>query len=88
MTKDFKKRFDAVAARALGELLPGERGAISYSAELSAFMRFNGGKVRQSGSVEQADLSIKLWKGAKTYSFMLALSGDEAEDDERSYNFV
>ncbi|HOZ71717.1 MAG TPA: metallopeptidase TldD-related protein [Spirochaetales bacterium] len=83
MTKDFKKRFDAVAARALGELLPDERGAISYSAELSAFMRFNGGKVRQSGSVEQADLSIKLWKGAKTYSFMLALSGDEGEDDER-----
>ncbi|PKL24900.1 MAG: hypothetical protein CVV47_06315 [Spirochaetae bacterium HGW-Spirochaetae-3] len=83
MTNDFKAHFDAIKARALGELLPGERAAISYSAERSAYMRFNNGKVRQSGTVLQADLSIKLWKGAKSYSFQLGLSCDADVDDER-----
>lgn len=83
MTNDFKAHFDAIKARALGELLPGERAAISYSAERSAYMRFNNGKVRQSGAVLQADLGMKLWKGAKSYSFQLGLSCDAAEDDDR-----
>jgi len=82
MTQDFKAHFEAVSSRALGELLKGEQAAISYQAERSVFMRFNGGKVRQSGTVEQADLGIKMWRGAKTYQVQLALSGDLAADDE------
>ncbi|MBU0929056.1 MAG: hypothetical protein KKA67_15000 [Spirochaetes bacterium] len=82
MTNDFKSHFDAVSARALGELLPGERAAISYSAERSSFMRFNNGKVRQSGVVEQADVGIKLWKGAKSYSIQLGLTGEAARDED------
>ena len=83
MMKDLKAHFDAVSGRALAELLPGERAAVSYTAELTSFMRFNNGKVRQSGTVEQADLGIKLWKGAKSYSFQLCLSGDGARDEDR-----
>ncbi len=82
MTRDVKAHFEAVSARALGELLPGEQAAISYQAERSVFMRFNGCKIRQSGMVEQADIAVKLWKGSKTYQFQLALSGDLAADDE------
>ncbi len=82
MTHDFKRHFEATTDRVLGELLPGERAAVSYSAEETAFMRFNGCKVRQSGTVEQADLSIKLWKGAKTYAVQLGLTLDAARDDE------
>lgn len=83
MTVDFKAHFDSVATLALAELLPGERAAIGYAAEHTSFMRFNNGRVRQSGTVEQSDLSIKLWKGAKTYAIQLALSGKPDVDGER-----
>ncbi|MBN2875463.1 MAG: hypothetical protein JXM71_10250, partial [Spirochaetales bacterium] len=83
MTNDFKAHFDAVSTRVFAELLPGEQAAVSYQAERSAFMRFNNGKVRQSGTVEQADLTIKMWKGAGTWQFQVALSGDDDVDDER-----
>lgn len=82
MTNDFKPHFEAVSGRVLGELLPGERAAISYTAERTAFMRFNNGKIRQSGTVEQADVGVKLWKGTKSWAFQLGLSGDRARDDE------
>ncbi|MFH2115382.1 MAG: metallopeptidase TldD-related protein [Spirochaetota bacterium] len=82
MNKDFKQHFDTVSAFVLGELGGGERAAISYSAEESAFMRFNNAKVRQSGTVRQASLGVKLWKGPKSHSFQLGLSGDIVKDEE------
>lgn len=82
MTMDFKAHFEAASARALGELRLGEQAAISYIAECSSYMRFNDGKIRQSGTVEQAEIVIKLWKGAKSYALQLGLSGDAAKDDE------
>ncbi len=83
MTNDFKPHFDAIAERVLGELMSDERAAISYTAERTSFMRFNNGKIRQSGTVEQADVGVKLWKGAKSWTFQLGLSGDRARDDEQ-----
>ncbi|HUW69501.1 MAG TPA: metallopeptidase TldD-related protein [bacterium] len=83
MKVDFKAHFEGVATLALAELLPGERAAIGYAAERTYFMRFNNGLVRQSGTVEQSDLSIKLWKGAKTYSVQVALSGNLEVDERR-----
>lgn len=82
MMHDFKAHFDAVSTRALAELLDDERAAISYSAERTSFMRFNNCKVRQNGTVEQADLGLKLWKGRKSYSFQLGLSGDKNRDED------
>jgi predicted Zn-dependent protease len=80
----FKSRFDAAIALVLGELAADEKASITYSAERSAFMRFNGAKVRQSGTVEQSYLGIKLFKGAKTFSFArLGLSGEPDEDADR-----
>jgi predicted Zn-dependent protease len=46
-------------------------------------MRFNNGKIRQTGTVEQVDVGVKLWKGAKSWMFQLGLSGDRARDDEQ-----
>lgn len=97
MNMDFKQHFQAVSAFVLGELRTdedstgrqgtgtqgkGEQAAISYSAEESAFMRFSNAKVRQSGTVTQASLGVKLWKGPKSYSFQLGLSGDIEKDGE------
>ncbi|MFH2114421.1 MAG: hypothetical protein ABIJ86_07935, partial [Spirochaetota bacterium] len=87
MNKDFKQHFQAVSAFVLGELEKDEKGlgeqaAISYSAEESAFMRFNNAKVRQSGTVTQASIGVKLWKGSKSYSFQLGLSGEIVKDEE------
>ena len=83
MTNDFKAHFEAASARVLGELRPGEQAAISYIAERTSYMRFNNGKIRQSGTVEQTEIAIKLWKGAKSYALQLGLSGEVAKDDER-----
>jgi predicted Zn-dependent protease len=80
MSRDFKQHFDNLTEMALGELIAGEAAAITWSAEQSAFMRFNNAKVRQSGMVEQASLGMKLWKGPKTCSFQLGLSLDSAMD--------
>ncbi|TFG85171.1 MAG: hypothetical protein E4H20_01020 [Spirochaetales bacterium] len=80
---EFKSRFNTLATLALAELLPDERASITYSAERSAFMRFNNCKVRQTGTVEQAYLGMKLFRGAKTLSFQLGLSGIQDEDADR-----
>lgn len=82
MKFDNHAHFKALSNRILSELLPGEQAALSYSGEDSSFMRFNNCKVRQSGTVLQADLSIKLWKGPKSYTKALGLSGDPAKDEE------
>jgi predicted Zn-dependent protease len=97
MNKDLKQHFQAVSAFVLGELRNdkgsiggqgtdekgiGEHAALSYAAEESAFMRFNNAKVRQSGTVTQASLGVKLWKGSKSCSFQLGLSGDITQDEE------
>ena len=83
MTGDFRKHFDSLAALALGELLPGEQAAITYSAERTDFMRFNNCAVRQSGSVDQVEIGLKLWRGPKTFQSQLTLSGNEDEDAGR-----
>lgn len=72
MNKDFRQHFQAVSAFLLGELHTdgtsegrqgkGEQAALSFSAEQSTFMRFNNAKVRQSGTVMQASIGVKLWK--------------------------
>jgi predicted Zn-dependent protease len=87
MNKDFKQHFETISSFVLGELInngkaKGEQAALSYSAEESAFMRFNNAKVRQSGTVTQASLGVKLWKSSKSYSFQLGLSGDIHKDEE------
>ena len=83
MTHDLKGHFEGIANFIFSELRSGENAALSYSAEDSIFMRLNNCKVRQNGAVEQINAAMTLWKGAKTYSYSLALTGEIALDKER-----
>lgn len=82
MKIDNKTHFDALTDRILAELEQGEYAALAYYGENSSFMRFNNCKVRQSGTVLQTELTIKLWKGKKSHTTQLGLSGNFAKDDE------
>lgn len=77
---DHRKRFEAARDALFSELRAGEAAALAFEAESSDFMRFNGAKVRQSGSVEQAHAKVKYYRGAKSYAFGLGLGGDPAAD--------
>jgi predicted Zn-dependent protease len=78
---DYKSHFKALAAFVLGELRSDEQVTINYNAETSYFMRFNNAKIRQSGTVEQSGISLKLFCNKKSWSFSLGLSGTLADDE-------
>ncbi len=78
---DFKSHFSAVSAFILGELRGDEKASITYSGESSFFMRFNNDKVRQLGNVDQSSVSVKLFRGTKSWNFGLGLSGRQADDE-------
>jgi len=65
----------------LTEGLQGEEVLLcSVAGERSDFVRLNGAKVRQAGSVEQGTLSIELVQGARHVSASYVLSGDGEQD--------
>lgn len=55
-----RELFDGLSRGALATRRAGEHWVLSLVAESTQFLRFNGAKVRQSGIVREADLSIKL----------------------------
>jgi len=63
-----------------GALQPGETYTASFAAEETDFVRFNGGRVRQPGSVRQSGLSIDLIRGRRHAVHSLTLAGDDAQD--------
>jgi predicted Zn-dependent protease len=74
-----KERFFALAERLEGALRGGETLLLGLDAERSDFARFNRGRVRQAGSVEQRTLEARLVRGARQASATLELgegSGD------------
>jgi predicted Zn-dependent protease len=75
--------FHDVAAALDGLIAAGEAYTANFSAEVSDFVRFNRGKVRQPGNVAQRYLAIELIDGARHASCHLALAGDPASDRER-----
>ena len=60
-----KEAFFDLAGRLFRGLAPGEVLLLEFSGERSDFVRFNKGKVRQAGSVEQRYLSLRLVKGRR-----------------------
>ena len=64
-------------------LRAGESYTARFSAETSDFVRFNRGRVRQPGSVEQRYLDVDLIAGHRHAAHALALTGDPAVDRER-----
>ena len=81
-TLDFKRHFEALADFFFGELLPNEHASVSYDAEDTYFLRMNHAKVRQNGFVQQAELSVTLYKNKRTYSFAQGLTGLLEQDKE------
>ena len=67
--------------RAIGD---GEVYIAVFAAEDTDFIRFNNGKVRQPGSVSQANLSLELIRGQRHASSSFTLSGDAHIDRVRT----
>jgi predicted Zn-dependent protease len=75
--------FHDVAAALDGLIAGGETYTANFSAEVSDFVRFNRGKVRQPGSVAQRYVDVDLIDGARHASHHLSLAGDLASDRAR-----
>ncbi len=73
----FYQLFDRASAHIHGQqVLTGH-----LQAESSSFVRFNQGKIRQPGSVEQSQLTLELIEGSRHSSCTIMLSGDPSTDD-------
>ncbi|WP_017328389.1 TldD/PmbA family protein [Synechococcus sp. PCC 7336] len=73
-------RFDRLCDRLLDGLGPGEHLAIELTGEASHFMRFNGGKVRQSGTVADAAIKLQLICQDRTAYASFPFTGDLESD--------
>src|SRR5450830_511116 len=60
-----------------------ERFTLGYAAESSDFIRFNRGRVRQAGQVQQASLSFKLIDDGRHADLQITLSGEPEPDRQR-----
>jgi predicted Zn-dependent protease len=74
-----KERFFELAGRLEAGLAAGETLLLGLDAERSDFVRFNHGRVRQAGSVEQCTLEVRLLRSGRQASSTLEL-GDAASD--------
>ncbi|MGH7788449.1 MAG: TldD/PmbA family protein, partial [Candidatus Binatia bacterium] len=84
MQNDFHTLADALPALLQG----GEVFTCSFNGEQSDFVRFNGGAVRQAGTVTQRVLSLDLIEGRRHAAGTLTLSGDAAADRGRLAHLV
>jgi len=76
--------FRSIADELDGAVGDGEVYLATFAAEDTDFVRFNNGKVRQPGSVRQADLSLELIRGQRHASSGFTLSGDAQIDRDRT----
>jgi predicted Zn-dependent protease len=72
--------FHAIADELERAIRAGEQYTAWLDAEVTDFVRMNGGKVRQPGSVTQRYLSVRLIAGARHAEHTLSLTGDVVED--------
>jgi predicted Zn-dependent protease len=70
-----KAEFFALSESLARELRPAEILLCNLSAERSDFVRFNHGKVRQAGTVEQRALSLRLVHARRQAAATIAISG-------------
>lgn len=74
-----KPHFFELFDRLSRELRPGETLLCGFGGERSDFVRFNRGRARQAGSVEQRSLSLRLVRASRQASATVQLAGT-AED--------
>lgn len=75
--------FELVTARS-GELRGNEILLANLAQESSEFVRWNGGRIRQAGTVEQAYLSLDLVDGDRSAGTVLTLTGGVEVDTVRT----
>lgn len=76
-------QFHALADGLSAAITSDERFTLSYNAEASDFIRFNHGKVRQAGHVQQASVYFKLIANGRHANLDLTLSGESDVDQQR-----
>ncbi|MDX2378959.1 MAG: metallopeptidase TldD-related protein [Acidimicrobiia bacterium] len=81
--RDDQTYFDELVGAAITRLRGDEVLLANVSGERTDFVRFNGGDVRQAGTVEQRTLSIDLIEGARHVGGSIQLTGDRSVDDAR-----
>jgi predicted Zn-dependent protease len=74
-----KAHFFELSEHLAREARAGEIVLCSFGGERSDFARFNRGKVRQAGSVEQRSLSLRLIHAGRQVSASLEIAGDAAD---------
>ena len=72
--------FNALATLLDHAVGAGDRYTASFAAEASDFVRMNRGQVRQSGSVAQRSLNVRLIRGARHATHAMSLTGDVKAD--------
>ncbi|WAJ36802.1 metallopeptidase TldD-related protein [Pseudomonas sp. GOM7] len=77
---DAREHFNALLAHLQGQIGGDEGFTLAYAAEDSTFIRFNQGRVRQAGQVQQAYVTLSLYQGQRHGEHKLALSGLLDED--------
>ena len=75
--------FHALADHATSRVRGGEILTAYYSGETSDFCRFNGARLGQAGSVEQARLRVELIDAGRSANATISLSGGPDEDRAR-----
>ena len=77
------EQFEGLVAWLRKALVSPEQFTVGYNAETSEFIRFNKGKVRQAGLVQQASLSLKLINDGRHADVSLTLAGESDVDKQR-----
>lgn len=77
---DWHAHFSMLAQAIERMCRPGETVLSAFAGEQSDFIRFNAGKVRQSGQVEQGRLTLRLVHGARQAYSTFDLGGDAHAD--------
>lgn len=78
-----QEHFEALASRVMKGLAAGEDALLWFQGERSDFVRFNRGRVRQPGSVTQAELQLRLLRGQRHASATVTLGGRVDDDGRR-----
>jgi predicted Zn-dependent protease len=77
---DWHTHFTTLAGAIDRLVQSGETALTSFAGEQSDFIRFNGGKVRQTGQVSQGRLTLRLIHGARQAYSTLDVCGDADQD--------
>ena len=78
-----QQQFETLVAALKAATAPTEHFTLAYNAEASDFIRFNHGRVRQAGHVQQAGVTLKLIDDGRHANLELTLSGDGEIDRQR-----